>query len=134
MERFFMNEVAKEWIQKAEGDFISGLREYRARKLPNFDAAGFHAQQCIEKYLKAWLQMHSMRFDKIHDLLALKELCLSSFTELELHSESLGYLNQFAVAFRYPGESANREQAKHAVKIMQELRFIIRKKMALSIE
>ena len=48
-----MNEVVDEWIQKAEGDYVSALREYRARKLPNFDAAGFHAQQCIEKYLKA---------------------------------------------------------------------------------
>lgn len=129
-----MNEVVKEWIQKAEGNFVSGLREYRARKLPNFDAAGFHAQQCVEKYLKAWLQMHNIRFAKIHDLLALKELCLSSFTELELHAESLGYLNQFAVAFRYPGESASREQAKRAVKVMKELRLIIREKMGLAIE
>ena len=127
-----MNEFVDEWIQKAEGDFVSGLREYRARKLPNFDAAGFHAQQCIEKYLKALLQMHDVRFEKIHDLLALKELCLSFFPELELHQESLAYLNQFAVAFRYPGESASREQAKRAVKIMQELRTILKQELALA--
>lgn len=127
-----MNELVVEWIQKAEGDFVTGLREFRARKLPNFDAAGFHAQQCIEKYLKAWLQMHEIRFEKIHDLLALKELCLSSFPELELYTERLGYLNQFAVAFRYPGDMASREQARRAVAIMQELRSIIRMKMGLA--
>ena len=129
-----MNKVVEEWIRKAEGDFVSALREYRARKLPNFDAAGFHAQQCIEKYLKAWLQIHNIRYEKIHDLLALKELCLSSFSELELYAKSLGYLNQFAVAFRYPGESASREQAKFAVKIMKKLRLVIRRRMGLSIE
>lgn len=43
---------AKEWIKKAEGDFQTALREERARKQPNYDAACFHAQQSIEKYLK----------------------------------------------------------------------------------
>ena len=127
-----MNEFVDEWIQKAEGDYVSALREYRARKLPNFDAAGFHAQQCIEKYIKALLQMHNVRFEKIHDLLALKELCHSFFPELELHQESLAYLNQFAVAFRYPGESASREHAKRAIKIIKELRSILRWKLGLS--
>jgi HEPN domain-containing protein len=127
-----MNELVNEWIQKAEGDYASGLREYRARKLPNYDSAGFHAQQCIEKYLKAWLQMHHTQFEKIHDLLTLKELCLSSFPELEFHNESLGYLNQFAVTFRYPGNSASREQAKRAVQIIQSLRSMIRTKMGLA--
>ena len=126
-----MNEVVNEWIQKAEGDCVSALREYRARNLPNFDAAGFHAQQCIEKYLKAWLQFKSIRFEKIHDLLALKELCCLTFVELELYTENLAYLNHFAVAFRYPGEFASREQAKHAINIMKDLRLVIRKKMGL---
>jgi HEPN domain-containing protein len=121
-----MKEPVDEWIQKAEGDFVSALREYRARKFPNFDAAGFHAQQCIEKYLKALLQEHHIRFEKIHDLLALKELCVSFFPELELYEGSLGYLNQFAVAFRYPGETAGREHAKRAVKLMKKLRVVLR--------
>jgi HEPN domain-containing protein len=127
-----MNALVDEWIKKAKGDFISALREYRARKLPNFDAAGFHAQQSIEKYIKALLQMQNVRFEKIHDLLALKELCLSFVPALEFHQESLAYLSQFAVTFRYPGESASREQAKRAIKIMKELRFMLRTAMGLA--
>jgi HEPN domain-containing protein len=50
-----MNPLTLEWINKAEGDLISAQREYRARNQPNYDSACFHAQQCIEKYLKAWL-------------------------------------------------------------------------------
>jgi HEPN domain-containing protein len=129
-----MNVLVDEWIQKAEGDFVSALREYQARKRPNFDAAGFHAQQCVEKYIKALLQMHNIQFEKIHDLLALKELSLSFFPELELYEQSLAYLNQFAVAFRYPGESATREHAKRAVKVMKELRSVLRRKFGFASE
>ena len=92
-----MNELVKEWIDKAEGDYHSALREYRARKFPNYDAAGFHAQQCVEKYLKAILQLKNIRFEKVHDLLALLKLCLPVAPELELHKGLLAYLNPFAV-------------------------------------
>ncbi|MBC8184635.1 HEPN domain-containing protein [candidate division KSB1 bacterium] len=120
-----MNELIKEWINKAEGDYYSALREYRARKHPNYDAAGFHAQQSIEKYIKAILQLKNIRFDKVHDLLALMKLCLPIVPELEMHKELLSYLNPFAVAFRYPGESATREEALQAIKAMKALKPIL---------
>ena len=119
-----MKGILKEWIDKAEGDFNSAHREYRARNFPNYDAAGFHAQQCIEKYMKAFLQMHKIQFRKIHDLSALMELCLPVLPELELEKELLAYLSQFAVNYRYPGEFATKEQAKTAVKSMKRLRGI----------
>ena len=37
-------------------DFKSAGREMRARKDPNYDAACFFVQQCVEKHLKARLQ------------------------------------------------------------------------------
>lgn len=51
-----MNPLTLEWIDKAEGDFATAGREIRVRKLPNYDAVCYHAQQCAEKYLKALLQ------------------------------------------------------------------------------
>ena len=33
-----MNDLVHEWIAKAEGDFHTALREFRARKNPNYDA------------------------------------------------------------------------------------------------
>ena len=56
-----MKASALEWIEKAEADFISAGREYRARKQPNHDAACFFAQQCVEKYLKALLGLGPLR-------------------------------------------------------------------------
>ena len=39
-----MKAAAREWIEKAEADFSSAGREYRARKNPNYDAACFFTQ------------------------------------------------------------------------------------------
>ena len=51
-----MKPLSFEWIEKAEGDFVTTQRELKARRFPNYDAACFHAQQMAEKYLKAFLQ------------------------------------------------------------------------------
>ena len=62
------NPVVDEWISKAEGDYFSALREHRARKHVNRDSACFHAQQSVEKYLKAVLVDLGIAFAKTHDL------------------------------------------------------------------
>jgi hypothetical protein len=41
-----MNPLTIEWVDKAEGD-LTALRELRARKSPNYDAACFHALPTI---------------------------------------------------------------------------------------
>ncbi len=51
-----MKPLTREWIKKAEADLATAQRELCARRLPNYDAVCFHAQQCDEKYLKARLQ------------------------------------------------------------------------------
>ena len=58
--RCCMNPLTVEWVAKAESDLASALRDWRARKAPNYDAACFHAQQCTEKYLKALLQENNI--------------------------------------------------------------------------
>ena len=69
-----MNPLTLEWIQKAEGDFITAGRELRARKFPNYDAVCFHSQQVAEKYLKAYLQESSVSIPKTHIILDLLSL------------------------------------------------------------
>lgn len=117
-----MNELTKEWVEKAEGDFNTALREYRVRKAPNYDAACFHAQQCIEKYMKARLQETGIPFGKTHDLIAILELCIPVEPLWEAFRTSLIILNRYAVDFWYPGESATKEEAREAVSIMRSLR------------
>lgn len=40
----------REYVLKAEGDYASDFREWRARKHPNYDALCFHAQQCAKLF------------------------------------------------------------------------------------
>jgi len=63
-----MKRLTRQWVAKAEGDFQIVQRELRARKHPSLDGACFHAQQRVEKYLKARLQEENIAFARTHDL------------------------------------------------------------------
>ena len=109
-----MKPMTREWVAKAEGDFAIVERESRARKNPSYDGVCFHAQQCAEKYLKARLCEAGIDFAKVHDLVALLELALPVEPLWEVYRASLAHLTDYAVSFRYPGQSADREAAKEA--------------------
>jgi HEPN domain-containing protein len=126
-----MKRAAREWIEKAEADFISAGREYRARKQPNFDAACFFAQQCIEKYLKARLVQAGRTFPRTHDLSALLDLVLRDEPLWETLRPRLETLTSYAVVFRYPGESATRDMARQAVADAKAIRRVIRRAFRL---
>lgn len=126
-----MKPLVKEWVVKAEGDFVTARRELRARKSPNYDAACFHAQQCAEKYLKALLQENTIEFGRTHNLTALLDRVVTVYPLLEVLRPSLTALNIFAVDFRYPGESADQELAVKATNLCREVRKVIRKVLRL---
>ena len=74
-----MNQLTLEWVQKAEGDY-DAIKLHRQVVSPNFDLICFHAQQCIEKHLKAWLQEANIRFSKTHDLESLLDLIVPTIS------------------------------------------------------
>lgn len=111
-----MKRLVVEWISKAEGDFHSLQREVRARTHPNYDAACFHAQQCAEKYLKARLSASMRQVPKTHDLVLLLDLVMEDEPMWEIYREDMAWLTAFAVEFRYPGESADKEEAQDALR------------------
>jgi len=47
-------ETVRKWILKAENDLKIARDEIQTKE-PATDAICFHAQQCVEKYLKAFL-------------------------------------------------------------------------------
>ena len=126
-----MKPLAREWIEKAEGSFVTALRQYRARKRPNYDAACFFAQQCIEKYIKARLQQGDIEFGKIHDLVKLLDLVSSVEPLWEPYRPTFRPISTYAVDFRYPGESADKGQAAEALKICREFRKVARQSFGL---
>ncbi len=124
-----MNELTAEWIAKAEGDYATAGRELRARRRPNYDAVCFHAQQTAEKYLKAFLQENGTDFPKTHSLIELLQLALPLDANFELQRDVLIRLERYAVRYRYPGESADRDEARSAFKAAQAVRRFIRQRL-----
>jgi HEPN domain-containing protein len=64
------------WIYKAEEDYRAALTLARKRRDPVPDNVCFSAQQCVEKYLKAFLVYHQRSFPKTHDLAELLKIAL----------------------------------------------------------
>ena len=117
-----MNGTVREWIDKAEADIATARRELRAEPQPNYDAVCFHAQQCIEKLLKGALIHLGGTPPHIHDLAELSRLLSSLCADWSAVERDLRYVSQGAVVFRYPGESATREDAAEALAIGERLR------------
>jgi len=128
-----MKPIAAEWVAKAEGDFAIMERECCVKENPNYDGICFHAQQCAEKYLKARLCEADITFSKIHDLVALLEQALVVEAVWESFREDLAYLSDFAVTFRYPGESADAESALDSQRRCRLFRSAARKALGLEI-
>lgn len=126
-----MKPLTREWIEKAEQDWGSLHREIRARKNPNYDAACFFAQQCVEKYIKARLVEADIYFKKVHDLSYLLGLTESIEPLWISYEQEMRLLTDYAVEFRYPGASADLEIAKLAQKICKSFRTAARQSMGL---
>ncbi len=122
-----MSELRDEWVRKAEEDAaVAGW----AAGAGHCDAACVHAQQAVEKYLKALLVAESKDFPKSHALRTLFEL--TGMPEAEGDLDELRWLTRVAGEVRYPGEAATRETAGRAVEIMQRWRSRLRAALGFS--
>lgn len=128
-----MKPLTAEWIEKAEEDWVSLLRSYRARKDPSYNVACFHAQQCAEKYLKARLVEAGAAFPKTHDLLLLLTLVQPIEPNWGALQPELDTLNKYAIAYRYPGQFATQADAKEAMKDCRTVRQTIRASFSLPV-
>ena len=117
-----MQRLTAEWVEKAEDDFISAQREYRARNRPNYNATCFFSQQCIEKYIKARLQEANIEFSKTHDLIKLLDLVEPVESLWQTYRSTFRFISAYAVDYRYPGESSTKEDALEAIKICRDFR------------
>jgi HEPN domain-containing protein len=126
-----MKPITSEWVEKAENDWGSLHREIRARKHPNYDAACFFAEQCVEKYIKARLVEADIYFKKVHDLTYLLELVKPVGPMWPPYEEELRILTDYAVEFRYPGATADLETAKLALKFCKSFRTTARFSLGL---
>ena len=93
---------AQGWLQKVQSDLRS-IEILMGDSKPPLDSVCFHAQQAVEKTLKALLTVYGTPFPKTHDLARLVHL-LPLKVDLCLDEQTLAELTYFAVGSRYPTE------------------------------
>ena len=128
-EKFLMNPLTEEWIQKAEGDYTT-VKLLQESPISSKDVICFHAQQCIEKYLKAWLQEANIPFSKTHDLETLLDLIVPTIPAWQAWYSDFSTISEHAVDPRYPGKFANSE-AEQAAEICIKVRQAVRSELKL---
>jgi HEPN domain-containing protein len=91
----------------------------------------YHAQQCAEKHLKAYLVFHRIDFPYTHNITRLLELCAGQGEWVEALHEA-EELTPFAITARYPGEdqAVTEEEARHAIEIAALVRHTVRTALA----
>jgi HEPN domain-containing protein len=120
-------EIVSAWIRKAESDLITAQHSLNIRRNTPYDTICFHAQQCAEKYLKAFLTFHEIEFEKIHDLKRLISLASKVDKVFIEVLELADKLTDYAVDIRYPFvvEEPTREEAEEAIKTAKEIKKIV---------
>lgn len=93
----------KAWLLKATQDLRVAAHDLTANPPLAFDVV-FHAQQTVEKILKAFLTWHDQPFRKTHSLEELGEACLKLDPTLRSLVDRVTPLTEYAWRFRYPGE------------------------------
>jgi len=86
--------------RKATEDAVA-LREFGGNPEISDNILGFHAQQAIEKWLKAVLASNSIDFEYTHDLRRLIELLENTGVTLPLNTQEVVMFTEFAVPLRY---------------------------------
>jgi HEPN domain-containing protein len=119
--------VVREWAAKAENDLKSAAHLLKMEDCPT-DTVCFHAQQCVEKYLKALLVAQELEFPKTHDLGELIVLVPARIRP-RLDDKERDRLTDYATVMRYPGdyEPISVAEAGQAVKIARRVRREVRK-------
>jgi HEPN domain-containing protein len=95
--------IAREWIVKAENDLKNASHTLKMTRGCPTDTVCFHAQQCVEKYLKAYLVFKGIDFPGTYDIERLVSL-LPENIWLRLSIEQQRRLTSYAAATRYPSE------------------------------
>ena len=109
------------WTEKGRADLRSARWELERPDQPNLDAAGFHAQQAVEKLLKAALVALGQTPPRTHDLVHLADLLTRAGSRWSWSPEELAYLSQAGVAVRYPGVALTRDEAARLVVLAERI-------------
>lgn len=117
-----------EWLSFGNDDLRLAQHSLTLDDECPYRLVAYHAQQCAEKYLKAYLVFHGIDFPYTHNISVLLELCDKNTATnwLEKLNEA-EELTPFAITTRYPGqdEEVTKDEAKQAIDIAQRVCEVI---------
>lgn len=87
-------------LRKAKGDEFTVEKLAPDHSSPD-EVIGFHAQQAVEKMLKAVLSLHELPYPRIHDLTELVDLLRENKISTPEYLEEVDRLTPFVTLFRY---------------------------------
>lgn len=121
---------AKQWTVFADDDLRIARHALKLSSSCPYRIITYHAQQCAEKYLKAFLVYKNVDFPYTHNLSRLLELCLPHGNWVE-KLRSAEELTPYAVTVRYPEqrEKVSKKDALRAIEITSLVRKTIRKQL-----
>ncbi len=125
-------ELVQEWVQRAEGDYEGAQMWARKRKNLRPEKLCWDCEQCAEKYLKAFLTRHRVRFEKIHELDELHALCLTVDADFRFIKTAVDAADICQPKIRYPGTMVTEEQAREAFTAAKQIRKFIRAKLGIA--
>ncbi|MBI4430288.1 MAG: HEPN domain-containing protein [Candidatus Omnitrophica bacterium] len=114
-------------MEKAEEDFRNAEHTLTLKENCPLNTVCFHAQQCVEKYLKALLVSKGIDFPKTHNIAELVAL-LPTDIRIPLSAEEQEQLTDYATFTRYTGdwEPATRLEAEISMTVARKARETIK--------
>ncbi len=116
--------LAEGWLRKGDSDRAAGW--LLAAGPGPWDTACYHAQQAVEKYLKALLAFRGELIARTHDLDELALLCGCEGAMQDLATLDLATLADYAVQLRYDPEAwQTSAEAVAALQIAERVRAAV---------
>ena len=111
------------WLAKAGSDVLNIQNNLAATSVP-WDTVCYHAQQAVEKTLKAFLIFNRKPLLRTHDVVALLAACCEVEPSLAALDATCRRLNAFATEVRYPSDvyEPSEQDAREAVAALDHVR------------
>jgi HEPN domain-containing protein len=120
-------EKVTQWLDYADEDLRLASHGLNMKSACPYRLIAYHAQQCAEKCIKAYLVYHSIDFPYTHNIKTLLKLCGKN-ADWAAALKDAEELTPYAITARYPGEDeeVTKQEAKKAIKTASRVSQTIR--------
>ena len=125
--------LVRDWLRKADNDLINAVHTLKLGGKCPTDTVCFHAQQCVEKHLKALLVLLGIPFSRTHDIAHLMSMVPLALAP-SLNADQQDLLTDYAASIRYPSsnDEVSLSEARKAVAMARLVRREIRRQIPRS--